>query len=73
MRTAEAAVADTWIDPSSHWKATGRLLSNGSLTGVTVEDANGITWARYLHFTSEQDFISWVRRLSNLLGHAIDD
>lgn len=55
---------ETWVDPSSGWKATGYPRADGGLTGVTVEDPNGITRARGLYFTSEQDFSSWIKQLT---------
>ncbi|MEU9802957.1 hypothetical protein [Streptomyces sp. NPDC051000] len=63
---AEAAVTTKmWIDPSSRWKATGQLQSDGSLKNATVDDNNGITRERNHTFSSESDFISCVRRHTN--------
>lgn len=54
-----------WMDDSSHWKASGKLQSNGSLTSATVIDNHGTTRTRDATFSSESDFKSWVRRHTN--------
>ncbi len=55
-------MTEIWIDPSSHWKAAGQVQANGSMTGATVDDNNGITRSRGVTFSSIQDFAAWVRR-----------
>ncbi len=53
-------MAETWTDQSKHWKSTGHLQPDGSLTGATVEDTNRVTRGLNLTFHTKQDFISWV-------------
>lgn len=53
-----------WIDPRTHWAATVRRQSHGSFRAGTVEDTNGVTRGRDLSFTSKEDFIAWVGRLT---------
>ena len=58
----EAAVAlQGWIDPSTHWKATGQVDSSGKMTGGTVTDNNGTVRTRDKTFDSEQSFKAWVK------------
>lgn len=50
-----------WIDPASHWKATGQVDSAGRMSGATVDDNNGSTRSRNETFSSKQDFAGWVK------------
>ncbi len=53
-----------WIDPSSHWKATGDV-QGGAMTSATIIDNNGIERDRGVSFSSEADFRSWVSQRTN--------
>ncbi len=55
----------TWFDADSRWRATGQLQADGSMTGVAVDDPNGITRVRDLRFTSKGAFTSWLRSLTS--------
>jgi len=51
-----------WIDPASHWKATGQVDSTGRMTDATVIDHTGAERTRNATFSSKADFINWVKR-----------
>jgi hypothetical protein len=55
---------NTWIDPNSHYMATGEVDSSGRMTNAEVTDNNGITKDRNRTFDSEADFSSWARQAS---------
>ncbi len=52
----------TWVDPKSHYQATGSVDYSGKMTGAEVTDNNGITRDRNRTFESEQEFVAWARR-----------
>ena len=52
----------TWIDPKSHYQATGSVDFSGRMTNAEVTDNNGITRDRNRTFESEQEFCAWARR-----------
>jgi hypothetical protein len=60
-------VDETWTHPDSHWKATGRVESDGAMTDASVDDNQGRT--RYLgaSFWSKEAFIAWAGRWTRKL------
>ncbi|MEV8375355.1 hypothetical protein AB0P21_21655 [Kribbella sp. NPDC056861] len=55
-------MAQIWIDSKTHWKASGKVQPDGSMTGATVIDNHGTDRTRGVTFKSKQDFISWIKQ-----------
>ncbi len=55
-------MSQIWIDSKTHWKASGQVHSNGTMTSATVIDNHGTDRTRDATFKSKQDFLAWIRR-----------
>lgn len=52
-----------WLDPVNHYKAVGQV-TNGKMTGATIDDRNGTTVDRNRTFESKDEFLAWARAKS---------
>ena len=51
----------TWIEPKSHYQATGDVDGLGKMTNAEITDNNGITRDRDRTFESQAAFESWAK------------
>lgn len=53
---------DTWMEPISHWMATGAVDSSGRMTGAEITDNHGMTRDRDRTFNSQPEFAAWAQQ-----------
>lgn len=57
---------ETWIEPKSHYMATGSVDYRGKMTGAEITDNNGFTKDRNRSFDSKEDFYTYAKESAGI-------
>jgi hypothetical protein len=57
---------ETWLEPKSHYMATGPVDFSGKMTDAEITDNNGFTKDRNRTFDSQEDFFAWAKQSAGI-------
>lgn len=58
---------EIWIEPKSHYTASGWVDFSGKMTGATITDNNGFTRDYDLEFDSKEAFFAYAKDKAGIL------